>query len=242
MFAKLSVDGASDTAGATIALIVNVTAFDVPPPGAGLATVTGTAAAVAMSAAAIAALSCVALMKVVTSALPLKLATELFTKFEPLMVKVNAPDPATAVAGSSAVIAGTGLFAAETVKVTAFEAPPPGVGLATVTGSDPAVATSVARMAAISLVALTKVVVLAIPLKLTTELLMKLDPLTVNVSAPDPATTVAGSSVVMAGTGLLAVMVSVAAFEVPPPGVGLVTVTFAVPAVLISVARIDAVS
>src|SRR5258708_461022 len=49
---------------------------DGPPPGAGLVTVTLNVPAVAMSAAVIDAVSCVALTGVVTRALPLKFTTE----------------------------------------------------------------------------------------------------------------------------------------------------------------------
>lgn len=91
------------------------------------------------------------------------------------------------MAGCSDVIAGAGLFAAVMVKVTALDVPPPGAGLVTVTPGVPTVVMSLARMAAVSLVTLTKVVVRAMPLKLTTELLMKPVPLTVKVKAAEPA-------------------------------------------------------
>src|SRR5579863_10167830 len=49
-----------------------------------------------------------------------------------------------------------------------------------------------------------------------------------------PALMLGGLSEVRLGTGLL--MENVLAFEVPPPGVGFITVTLAVPAVLIALA------
>jgi len=78
------------------------------------------------------------------------------------------------------------------LKLTTGDVPPPGVGLVTVTETLPLFTMSVARMAAVSWVLLIKVVVLAAPLKLTAELLMKFVPLTVSVNAGDPATAVAG--------------------------------------------------
>ena len=53
--------------------------------------------------------------------------------------------PGLLLLGDSEVVVGMGLLM---VKVFEPEVPPPGVGLATVTGAVPAVAISVARMAA----------------------------------------------------------------------------------------------
>jgi hypothetical protein len=72
---------------------------------------------------------------------------------------------------------------------------------------------------------------------------MKLLPVTVRVKAGPPAVAELGEMVVRVGTGLFAgLMVKVWAEEVPPPGVGLKTVTLAVPWVAMSEARIAAVS
>lgn len=81
------------------AVIVNVTAFDVPPPGAGFVTVTAGVPAVATSLAEIGAVNCVALTNVVVFVLPLNFTIEVLTKFEPLTVSVNAVDPAAIVDG-----------------------------------------------------------------------------------------------------------------------------------------------
>ena len=68
-------------------------------------------------------------------------------------------------------------------------------------------------------------------------------PVTVRVKVGPPAVAELGERVVMAGIGLLAaLMVKVSGLEVPPPGVGLKTVTLAVPAAAISEAGIAAVS
>ena len=83
-----------------------------------------------------------------------------------------------------------------------MEVPPPGVGLKTVTLAVPAVAMSAARIAAVTWVALTYVVVRFVPFHLTTELEMKLVPLTVNVNAEPPAVADDGLRLVVVGRGL----------------------------------------
>src|SRR6202022_4046984 len=118
----------------------------------------------------------------------------------------------------------------------------PGAGFVTVTEGVPTVATSPARIAAVTCVALTNVVTLALPLKFTTELAIKLVPFTVSVNAPEPATALDGCNVVIVGTGFVPVTVNVTAFDVPPPGVGFVTVTGGVPTAATSPAGIAAVS
>ena len=112
----------------------------------------------------------------------------------------------------------------------------------TVTFAVPAVATSLAGMAASNRVLETKVVGRSLPFQRTTELLTKFVPVMVRVKPPLPATAEDGLMAVIVGTGLLAWMVKVAVLDVPPPGAGLKTVTFAVPAVATSLAGIVAVS
>ena len=75
----------------------------------------------------------------------------------------------------------------------------------------------------------------------TTELLSKPEPLTVNVKAGSPAVLPGGDKLAIAGTGWFTVKLS-AGVEVPPPGVGLVTVTETVPGVVISDAAICVVN
>lgn len=125
------------------------------------------------------------------------------------------------------------------VKVTAPDVPPPGVGLKTVTLALPPVATSAAVILAVSCVLLPpNEVVRLLPFHRTTEFAKKLVPVTVSVKALLPATTVLGARVVRVGDGLL--MVKVSALDVPPPRVGLKTVTLAVPALAKSAAGIVA--
>jgi hypothetical protein len=115
-----------------------------------LVTVTFTTPPVAMSAAVMAAVTCVALTKVVVFAAPLKLTTDEETKFVPVAVSVKAAPPAVALVGEMEVNVGTGLLATLTLKFTAVEVPPPGAAFVTVTGKDPAEAISDARIAAVT--------------------------------------------------------------------------------------------
>jgi len=169
--------------------------------------------------------------------LPLKFTVELAMNPVPFTVSVNAPEPETTPVGDSVVTVGTGLF---TVKPTPADVPPPGVGFVTVIGKLPAVFTSPARIAAVTCVALTKVVVRATPLKFTTDEARNPVPFTVMVNAPDPKIALVGKIEVTVGAGLFTL--NVTEFDVPPPGVGLVTVTGGVPVLAMSLASIVAVN
>src|SRR5579859_7471163 len=102
--AKLSVNPAPPTAavagvidvsaGAETGLIANDTEADVPPPGAGLVTITVAVPAVAISAAVMAAVNCVAFTNVVVLPTPLNFTIELGTNPVPFTVKVKAAPPA----------------------------------------------------------------------------------------------------------------------------------------------------
>src|SRR5438309_294112 len=93
----------------TLVEMVNVWAFETPPPGVGLNTVTCAVPPVTMSAATIAAVNCVADTNVVVRLAPFQRTTAPVTKFEPFTVSVNPAPPAGAVAGLSPVVDGTGL-------------------------------------------------------------------------------------------------------------------------------------
>ena len=224
---------------ATLGAIVKVCAFEVPPPGAGVTTVTAAVPAVAMSAAVMAAVSRVALTKVVIRAFPFQFTVELAVKLAPLTVKVNAAPPATAMFGLIELVVGAGILGLM-VNVAAGEEPPPGDGFWTTTLAVPAEAMSLAEIEAVTWVALTNCVVRSAPFHHTVELLINPVPFTVNVKAAPPAVAELGLKLVMAGVGLL--IVKVCALEVPPPGAGVTTVTEAVPAVAMSVAGMAAVS
>src|SRR6266404_1726106 len=215
-------------------LIVNVCALERPPPGVGLKIVTGAVPGVAMSLAEIAARSSVLLKKVVDRSLPFQRTTDEAMKFVPVAIRGNPAPPAATLVGEIELSVGAGLLLI--VNVCALEAPPPGVGLKTVTGAVPAVATSFARICAWSWVLLTKVVVRLAPFQRTTDELLKFVPVAVSVNAPLPATALVGEIELSVGAGLL--IVNVEAPEVPPPGVGLKTVTVAVPVAAMSFASI----
>jgi hypothetical protein len=154
-----------------------------------------------------------------------------------LTVKVNAGPPAVVVAGLRLVVVGTGLLI---VKVRELDVPPPGAGLNTVTEAVPATAMSAAVIIAVNRVEETKVVVRFAPFHRTIEPATKLLPLTVRTKSVPPAIVDVGLKLEFFGAGLL--IVSVRALEVPPPGAGVNTVTWAVPATAMSEAGIAAVN
>jgi hypothetical protein len=136
-----------------------------------------------------------------------------------------------AAASVSAVCAGaaTGV---KTVKERAFDVPPPGVGVTTVTWSVPIAEISVAGITAWMPVVATKVVVRGLAFHWTTEQGNRVPavPFTVSVKAGPPTAALDGESgAVMTGAGRLvvgAIMEKVAEFDVV---VELDTVTAAVP-------------
>jgi hypothetical protein len=148
----------------------------------------------------------------------LKFTTEDELKFVPLTVNVKAAPPANVLVGESDVSVGSGLF---TVNGEFPDVPPPGSGFFTVTLNVPAVAMSDARIAAVTCVALTNVVVLSTPLKLTVAPVTKPVPLTVSVNPAPPAVALVGAIDVSTGGGFVTGRLTVA--EVPPPGAGFVT-------------------
>ena len=91
-------------------LIVNVTEFEVPPPGAGLTTVTDAVPAVATFAAGTLAVSWVDETNVVIRATPFQLTVEVETKLVPFTVKVNLALPAAVEVGLIELMVGTGLL------------------------------------------------------------------------------------------------------------------------------------
>jgi hypothetical protein len=91
-------------------LMVKLTRFELPPPGAGLVTVTAGVPTEAIAAAGIAAFNCVELTNVVVGVVPPKLTVEVAIKFAPLMLSVKpAALPATVLVGDMVVIVGIGL-------------------------------------------------------------------------------------------------------------------------------------
>lgn len=179
---EFAADCASEAACAAAAgglNTVNVSTFDVPPPpppSVRVNTVTGTIAAEATSAAEIAALSPVGPAKVVVRVLPFHWTTEHGTRLPPLALlastpSMNAADPAATLGGNRLAITGlgSGVVDGATVKGEDREARDGIVALETVTLAGPGKAVSVAEIAAVSCVALMKVVWRGEPFQFTTS-------------------------------------------------------------------------
>jgi hypothetical protein len=190
-----------------------------------------------MSAAVIAAVTWVEETYVVVRFDPFQFTVEPETKPVPFTVRVKPAPPAVAAVGLRPVVVGTGLLI---VKVWAFEVPPPGAGFSTVTWAVPAVAMSAGVIAAVNWVEETYVVVRLDPFQLTVAPEAKSVPFTVRVKPAPPAVAEVGLRLVVARPALL--IVKVWALEVPPPGAGFSTVTWAVPAVAMSAAVIVVVN
>ncbi len=86
-------------------LIVNIKTLDVPPPGAGLTTVTEALPGLATSSAVMAAASCVLLTKVVTRFEPFHCTCDVDTNPLPFTVRLKAAEPATALDGLNGLLA-----------------------------------------------------------------------------------------------------------------------------------------
>src|SRR5437868_6603381 len=127
------------------------------------------------------------------------------------------------------------------VRLTLPDVPPPGVGLKTVIGEMPAVSRSAAVIWAVNWVVLTYVVLRELPLNRTTELPLKLVPVTVKSKVASPTVLLVGKMLPIVGAGLFTVKFK-AGMDAPPPGVEFVTVTGMVPPVNISEAAITAVT
>jgi hypothetical protein len=137
------------------ALIVNVCALDVPPPGLGFTTVIDAVPAVATRDADTVAVSCVEETKLVARGVAFHFTVEPETKLVPFTVKVKSALPPVVQVGLIEVVVGTGLLI---VNVCGLDVPPPGLGFTTVTDAVPAVATFAAGTMAVSLVEETNVV------------------------------------------------------------------------------------
>jgi len=77
----------------------------------------------------------------------------------------------------------------------------------------------------------------SLPFHRTTELDTRLEPNTVKVKVGPPAAVLVGERLVIVGMGFM-LIAQFKAFEVPPPGAGLKTVTVAVPVATMSLAEI----
>jgi hypothetical protein len=92
-----------------VALIVNVCALDVPPPGLGFTTVIDAVPAVATRDAGTVAVSCVEETKLVARGAPFQFTVEVETNLVPFTVKVK-PTLTVVQVGLIKVVVGTGLL------------------------------------------------------------------------------------------------------------------------------------
>jgi hypothetical protein len=207
------------TAAPAVALIVNGNSLEkaAAPLEAMLSTVTSMVPEVTRSVLRICACRDVALLKEVLRAAPFQSTTESGMKFVPVTVSVKPPPPAVALAGAMAVIVGVMGGVGKIEKFSGGVEPPP--ELTTVTGTTPALATSVAVICACTVLALTGVVVRALLFHLTVEFAAKFPPLTVMVKAEAPATTLEGESEQIAGAAVeeLRKLTAGENISLPPP-------------------------
>jgi hypothetical protein len=158
--------------------IENVSAFEAPPPGAGLKTVIGTFPVAVILAAGTVALNCVGEPKVVARSAPFRLTLDPETKSLPYTFKVKLGPSTVTAPGFKAVSTGTGLTME---KVIGFDWFLSGVGLMTVMLAVPRVAISEAEMVALTSVGDAYVVGLSELFHWTTEPGTKFVPVTVSV-------------------------------------------------------------
>jgi hypothetical protein len=131
------------------------------------------------------------------------------------------------------VIIATGLF---TSNVAVEEVPPAGAGFCAAIVLVELPARFLAGSVAFNSVVLTNVVLRATAFQVITVDGTKPDPVISSMESADPASTLAGLTLLIAGTGLFTEKSS--AGELPPPGDGFATVNFAI----IPFARLLAVS
>ena len=131
-------------------LMVSRTALDVPPPGVELNTVMFACPAAVVSLAVTMIVNCVAEMNVVGRGKPFHLTCELALKPAPVIVSRKPGPPASTRSGLKPAILGTGLGAVSMLNGKAFDVPPPGAGLNTVTLAVPAAARSGAETIAVN--------------------------------------------------------------------------------------------
>ncbi len=120
------------------------------------------------------------------------------------MVNIVCTGPATGT-----IVALTASDGPMTVSVAPFDVPPPGAGVTTVIVGVPPLAISLARIVAVSDVALPTVVARGLPFTCTTDVAAKFVPVTVTGNAAPPAATLDGLIVVIVGAAGGVVMVSV---------------------------------
>jgi hypothetical protein len=175
-------DDSEVIAGARIAKGIPL---EVPPPGPCVTTPTEALPAPRKSEAGTVAVSCVALIKVVvrvdfTFAVLVHCTVEHGSRFVPVTVRVMAELPAGADVWDNALIAGAAKAVAG-VEIVNGKLPEVPFEFVTVMDTGAAKDTKVAGIAAVSCVALTKVVGCAVPFQFTTASFVKFVPFTVSV-------------------------------------------------------------
>jgi hypothetical protein len=134
--------------------------------------------------------------------LPFHRTTELPTKFEPVTFKEKGGAPTGAQVGSREVTVGTGLEPLVTLKLSAFEVPPPGAELVTVTATVPAEAMAAAGTGTINCVVLRPMLVIKAVPKLTVAAAWRFVPVIVSEKGAPPTMELLGEIAVIAGIGL----------------------------------------
>ena len=172
----------------------------------------------------------------VARAEPLKSTTDPETKFVPLTVTMKLAPPAVVEVGLMEVVVGTGFKTTNAVDVAE---PPPGVGLVNTIVEVPVVAVLAVVKDMVSCVDNATVVALLAPLKVAVVFALK--PVPVMVRVGDVFTNVeVGENAAMVGIGFTAVKIW--ALDIPPPRVGVNTVTEEVAPTAMSAAVMVAVS
>jgi hypothetical protein len=162
--------------------------------------------------------SCVPLTKVVASDVAPICADDPATKPLPVIASVTGDERTTAEGGEIAAIVGA---AFATVKVRAFEEPPPGIGVTTRTWIVVAAASDCAVGVAVRWAASTNVVLAGAPSNVICDPGTKPAPVTVIGLGATPATTELGARLVIDGAGFTTT--NVTGVLTPPPGCGFVT-------------------
>src|SRR5262245_10821057 len=212
--------------------------------------VTGLLPRLATSEANIVAANIVWLKTVVSRSTLLIRTFDVHTKLFPVTNNLNVGWPTPTAGGPSTEIEGTGFVvgigqaAGVMVNITALDGTPPGSGRGLNTGTVtwPTPISTATPSCAVNLVEVTKVVGTSPPSGRTLAPLTNMVPFTVRVSGPLPSGADVGDRDVITGVGLGPMMVKVWAVDVPPPGVGVKTVTAAVPEFARSDAGITAVN
>lgn len=183
--------------------IENPKVFDAPPPGGGFSTPTCAKPAEAISVESIEACKVVLLRNDVARLFLFHVTMDCGTKLLPVTWIVNEISPANAPEGESMVTWGIWLVEGLIVKFIAFEVPPPGDGVKTVTTTVSGVVRSFGMMVAVRRLLLSKSVSRGLPFHRTVDCGAKPDPLTDRVKPGAPWNALVGKIDLSDGDGLL---------------------------------------